>query len=212
MSICQHPLPWGIGFVSEWRFYERCLSLRLCIFYQTSLRSGGCPCLCQTSVSEQSVLTGSERCLIVRCLFQSKKRKLDGIFALCHTCLTNRQSHCKQGDKNIYTPAYYPSSAEFSQLWDWQLVCTVWQSLSKLWWMQWEITPEKPNFTPHKTVHQAANCYSECILLYLQSAAVMPKQYDRRLYISLKSDVTQSVSSFPVQPEPLLASTVRSCY
>lgn len=60
-----------------------------------------------------------------------------------------------------------PSSAEFSQLWDWQLVCAVWQSLSKLWWMLGEITPEKPNFTPHKTVHQAANCYSECILLHL---------------------------------------------
>lgn len=172
MSICQHLLRWDIGFVSEWGFYERCLSLRLCIFHQTSLRSGGCPCLCQTSVSEQSVLTGSERCLIVRCLFPSKKRKLDGIFALCHTCLTNRQSHCTQNEKNIYILEYImPSSAEFSQLWEWQLVCTVWQSLSKLWWMQGEITPEKPNFTPHKTVHQAANCYSGYILLHRRQSS-----------------------------------------
>lgn len=72
-SICQHLLLWGIGFVNEWRFYERCLSLPVCIFYQTSLRSGGCPCLCQTSVSEQSVLTGSQRCLIARCLFPVQK-------------------------------------------------------------------------------------------------------------------------------------------
>ena len=57
---------------------------------ETSQRSGGCPCLCQTSVSEQSVLTGSERCLIARCLFPVRRRKLDGIFGFCHTCLTNQ--------------------------------------------------------------------------------------------------------------------------
>lgn len=42
----------------------------------TSLRSGWCPCLCQTSVSEESVMTGSERCLIVRCLFLSRKEEI----------------------------------------------------------------------------------------------------------------------------------------
>lgn len=93
-----------------------------------------------------------------------------------------------------------------------RLVCTVWQSLSKLWWTQGEITPEKPNFTPHKTVHQAANCYSECILSHLPSEAVKPRQYHRHLYTSLKSVVTQSMSRFSVQPEPSLASTVRSFY
>ena len=31
--------------------------------------------------------------------FPAEKRKLDGIFALCHTCLTNRQSHCTQKEK-----------------------------------------------------------------------------------------------------------------
>lgn len=111
--ICQFGsiLSYGVLSLSvEGGFYERCLSLCLCIFYQTSLRSGGCPCLCQTSMSEQSVLTGSERCLllIVRCLFPfEKKRKLDGIFALCHTCLTNRQSHCKQKKKKKYRSILY---------------------------------------------------------------------------------------------------------
>lgn len=31
--------------------------------------------------------------------FPRPKRKLDGIFALCHTSLSNWQSHCKQGGK-----------------------------------------------------------------------------------------------------------------
>lgn len=69
---------------------------------ETSQRSWGCPCLCQTSVSEQSVLTGSQRCLIARCLFPVRRRKLDGIFGFCHTCLTNQQSRCKQDIENIY--------------------------------------------------------------------------------------------------------------
>lgn len=105
-----------------------------------------------------------------------------------------------------------PPPAEFSQFCEWQLVCTVWQSLSKLWWMQGEITPEKPNFTPHKTVHQAPNCYSESILLHLLSVAVKPKQYRRHLCTGLRSDVTQSMSSFPVRPKSLMASTVRYFY
>lgn len=66
--------------------------------------------------------------------------------------------------------------------------------------MQGEITPEKPNFTPHKTVHQAANCYSGYILLHSPSEAVKPRQYHRHLYTSFKSDVAQSMSSFSVQP------------
>lgn len=62
MSICLHLLLWGVRFFNELRFYEHCLSPPLCVFYQTSSRSGGCPCSCQTSVSEQSVLTSSGRC------------------------------------------------------------------------------------------------------------------------------------------------------
>lgn len=84
MSICRHPLLRGIGFVNERRAHERCLSLPLCILHRTSPRSGGCPCSCQTSVSEQSVLTGSERCLIARCLFPVLKGNWMA-FLLCVT-------------------------------------------------------------------------------------------------------------------------------
>lgn len=74
MPIYQNPLQPCVRFVSEWRFYEECLSPLLRFFNQSSLRSRGYPCWCHTSESEQSVLTDSERCLTVRCQFPLKKQ------------------------------------------------------------------------------------------------------------------------------------------
>lgn len=57
--------------------------------------------------------------------FPIQKRKLDGIFALCHTSLSNWQSHCKRGGGMLEILTLIKLT-----------VCTVWQYLSKFWWMK----------------------------------------------------------------------------
>lgn len=75
-----------------------------------------------------------------------------------------------------------------------------------------EMAPENLNFTPHKTVHQAANCYTDYLLQLLPSETSSPGPYHRHVGTDLMSDVTHSISSSPVQTEPLLVSTLCSFY
>lgn len=44
----------GVSGLFERSFFNRRLSLWLCIFHQTSLRSGGCPCFCQSNLLWQT--------------------------------------------------------------------------------------------------------------------------------------------------------------
>ena len=120
MSICPNPLHHCVRFVSEWRFYEECLSPLLHILSQTSLRRRGGPSWCQTSESVESVL---------RDVWQGGvifhwKRKLSGSLALNHRSfldywtLSNEQAasaKCERFHKTehitpIFTPCIYWSS------------------------------------------------------------------------------------------------------
>lgn len=91
MSIHQHPLLWGMEFVTKWRLHNSCLALHLCIFFQTSLWNEGCPCLCQSNLFWQA----QRDVWYYRAFSPQWERKLDGVFfffsvRVIHACQTDR--------------------------------------------------------------------------------------------------------------------------
>lgn len=101
--------------------------------------------------------------------FPAARRKLDGIFGPCHTCLPNRQSYSKQ--KRNY---------------GWFGMCdTLWVrdgECRKKWHLK------NPNFTPHETVRHTSNSLSEYSCLDLPSKIEEMTQIKKKVlcYLTLR--------------------------
>lgn len=86
----------------------------LCIFHSVPLRSGECPCLCKTNVSEHSVWMASERCLIAPCtvsLWKKKGNRLEFfLLRVTHTWLCSRVRNIWQVHRSVI---YHPDDLCF---------------------------------------------------------------------------------------------------
>ena len=131
VSICQHPLLRGARFVGERRFYERCLTRRLGISCRTSLRGAEDALACVGAICFDRLREVFDS----QVPFSPSKKGnwMASALRVIRAWLTGWVAAEKNEKIKIHTvyPLEYipPSSAGFSQLREWQLLCTVWQVL-----------------------------------------------------------------------------------